>query len=58
VLPVEWEERSLCQWTEELGKVEDKWPAEWKGRMPLLLFARGVEEGASGAGISENGAPY
>jgi hypothetical protein len=52
LLPVEWQERTKSQWKEELEKVVEKWPPEWKGRMPFLRFAQSLEEAASEAAIS------
>ncbi|KAK0103133.1 hypothetical protein ONS95_000691 [Cadophora gregata] len=44
MLPVEWRNRTEGQWAEELLKVEDQWPAGWKGKIPSLTFVDNVED--------------
>lgn len=44
MLPVEWRERTISIWEEELMAMRDRWPAEWQGAMPVLRFVTRVED--------------
>jgi hypothetical protein len=44
MLPVEWRERTISVWEEELMAMRDRWPAEWQGIMPVLRFVTRTED--------------